>query len=160
MNEQQRLYWIQARSDWKVFMLLKGQPICHRLHYLQMSTEKLGKAFHWRNASAGKMGHASFVKFVRAMASQSRLAESLGYTNHQGFKEWIKDVSVLAYELERLAPQLAVDGPNPEYPWPRSHPVNSPLEHDFEAWQNIRTSHGRHLLTMLSKVIDHFEEWF
>ena len=39
MNEQQRLYLVQARSEWGIFQLLKRQAVCHRLHYLQMVTD-------------------------------------------------------------------------------------------------------------------------
>lgn len=45
MNEQQRLYLVQARSDRDILKLLSSQPICHQLHYLQMLTEKLAKAY-------------------------------------------------------------------------------------------------------------------
>ncbi len=39
-------YLEQARSDWKAYNILQVAPIsnCHALHYLQMTTEKLGKA--------------------------------------------------------------------------------------------------------------------
>ncbi|HET6246405.1 MAG TPA: hypothetical protein VFE47_01805 [Tepidisphaeraceae bacterium] len=35
----------------------------------------------------------------------------------------------LQMSTELLAPTLAVDGPNPEYPWPRSMPKIAPVEH-------------------------------
>jgi hypothetical protein len=37
----------QARSDWQVFEHLYDSdfPECHALHYLQMATEKLAKAY-------------------------------------------------------------------------------------------------------------------
>jgi hypothetical protein len=132
MNESQQLYLTQAQSDWKVFHLLRDQPVCHRLHYLQMCTEKLAKAYFWRGPGGQAIGHAAFVKFIRSIATRRRIAERLGFTNPTSFAEWIKDVSDLAYELERLAPALAGDGPNPEYSWPRSEPRHSPVTHDFQ----------------------------
>jgi hypothetical protein len=104
MNEKQRLHIVQARSDWKIYKLLKAESICHRLHYFQMCTEKLAKAFFWKNSGAGNLGHAAFVKFVRAMKTKSKVARKLGFDNTITFGEWIKDISNLAYELERLAP--------------------------------------------------------
>jgi len=74
MNERQRLYLVQARSDWAVYQLLKSQAICHRLHYFQMCTEKLAKAYFWKSPGAGKLGHAAFVKFVRAIATKQKVA--------------------------------------------------------------------------------------
>ena len=160
MNEPQRLYLVQARSDWQIYRLLKSQPVCHRLHYFQMCSEKLAKAFFWKNAGAGNLGHAAFVKFVRALATRRKVAAKLGFIDMASFGEWIKDVSDLAYELERLAPALAEEGPNPEYPWPRANPEHAPVEHDFEAWHRLQTPSGHHLSIMIGQVLDHFEEWF
>jgi len=40
-------YLEQARSDWGMYNRLQDSSgtTCHTLHYLQMTTEKLGKAF-------------------------------------------------------------------------------------------------------------------
>jgi hypothetical protein len=160
MNEKQRLYLVQARSDWQVYRLLKSQPNCHRLHYFQMCTEKLAKAYFWKSPGAGNLGHAAFVKFVRAMATRPKVASKLGFDNTVSFGEWIKDVSDLAYELERLAPALAGDGPNPEYPWPRHNPAHAPVEHDFQAWRHMQSANGRCLWLMIDKVLEDFDQWF
>jgi hypothetical protein len=160
MNEQQRLYLVQARSDRSILRLLGSQPACHQLHYLQMLTEKLAKAFFWRGPGAEALGHAAFVRFVRAIASNRRVAEGLGFTSMLSFREWIADVSDLAYELERLAPALAADGPNPEYPWPRAYPEHTPAEHDFVFWRHFRSRSGFTLLRMLDLILDNFESWF
>jgi hypothetical protein len=160
MNEKQRLHLVQARSDWKIYQLLKSQPICHRLHYFQMCTEKLAKAYFWKNPGAGNLGHAAFVKFVRAMATKPKVASKLGFDDTVSFREWIKDASDLAYELERLAPALAGDGPNPDYPWPRHNPEHAPVEHDFQAWRHMQSANGHSLWIMIDKVLESFDEWF
>ncbi len=38
---------VQARSDFEMlnFLRFHNAPFCHQLHFLQMATEKLGKAF-------------------------------------------------------------------------------------------------------------------
>ena len=131
MDEQQRLYLVQARSDWRVFNLLEDEPVCHRFHYLQMCTEKLGKAYFWRGPGAENLGHAVFVRFVRAISTDKKISQALGYGSVAAFREWIDFVSDLAYQLECLAPALAGDGPNPEYPWPRTSPEHAPVEEEF-----------------------------
>ena len=47
MNDAQELWWRQARSDHALFVRLRriGAEECHLLHYLQMATEKLSKAY-------------------------------------------------------------------------------------------------------------------
>ena len=52
MNAQQSLWYEKVRSDHKVLTLLRrnGADQCQHLHYLQMVTEKLGKAYFWRSA--------------------------------------------------------------------------------------------------------------
>ena len=70
MNACQRLWWEQTASDYEVFRLLREQGAvhCHLLHYLQMATEKLGKAYFWRTGRPPtKKSHASVVKFLQAI---------------------------------------------------------------------------------------------
>ena len=88
MNEQQRLYLVQARSDWQIFQLLDSRtdPLCHRLHYLQMVTEKVAKAYFWRDPSAANLGHAAFGRFLRAIATNRRVADELGFRSGAGFR--------------------------------------------------------------------------
>ena len=161
MNEKQRLYLVQARSDWKIYHLLKNQSICHQLHYFQMCTEKLAKAFFWSSTGAGKIGHSAFVKFVRIIAANRKVATSLGYSSVVSFGEWIKDVSDLVYELQQLAPALAGDErPNAEYPWPRYDPQFAPVEHQFIAWKRMQTANGHHLRVMIDQILDNFDKWF
>lgn len=163
MNEPQRLYLVQARSDWEVYKLLsqiKGLPICHELHYLQMCVEKLAKAYLWKNRGAAHLGHAALTKFIRAIAQNRDVAEGIGFSSRIAFGEWIKDISDLAYELERLAPALAGGGPNPEYPWPRENPRYAPVEHEFTVWESLRTRSGECLWRMLDQLLRNFEAWF
>ena len=160
MNERQRLYLVQARSDWSIFQLLKRQAVCQQLHYLQMVTEKLGKAFFWRGPGAENLGHAAFSRFVRAIATNRRVADLIGFPDITSFGEWCNDVSNLAYALERLAPALANDGPNPEYPWPRGEPRYAPVEHEFEMWEELNTRNGHCLWRLVQQTLAHFERLF
>ena len=51
MNNYQRCWWEQARSDYVALIAIRrqGAAPCHHLHYLQMVTEKLSKAYFWRS---------------------------------------------------------------------------------------------------------------
>ena len=64
MNEQQRLFFVQAAADYELFQSLRkvGKYRCHAFHYLQMATEKLSKAYFWKAGFPGK-GHAMFRRF-------------------------------------------------------------------------------------------------
>jgi hypothetical protein len=107
MNERQRLYLSQARSDREILRLLESQPVCHQLHYLQMLTEKLAKAYFWKDPGAAGLGHAAFVRFLRSVATNRRVAAAAGFPDLTRLKAWIAAVSDLANELERLAPARA-----------------------------------------------------
>jgi hypothetical protein len=53
----------------------------------------------------------------------------------------------LAEAVEDLAPTLAGDGPNPEYPWPQDAPRIAPAEHIFGIWKELQeTAAGRQFL--------------
>jgi len=73
MNGFQTLWWEQTRSDHSVLLLLRKKDYnpCHQLHYLQMVTEKLGKAYFWRTGQAPPKSHASFLRFVQALDDRS-----------------------------------------------------------------------------------------
>ena len=61
----------------------------------------------------------------------------------------------LASVIERLAPALAGDGPNAEYPWPRfpNNPIDAPVEFPFPLWAELtETAHGRQFLKLLADL--------
>lgn len=163
MNEFQRLWWEQAKSDYEVFALLvrEGVAPCHSLHYLQMATEKLAKAYFWRDNSPPPKSHAGFARFLRFVVSQGRdrdrIANLLNFSRFVDLRSWIRAVLPLANDLERLAPALANDGPNAEYPWPYSRPQSVPVEFEFQAWQELRdTWQGRRLQDVVKRAIREF----
>lgn len=168
MNSYQRLWWEQTRSDHAVLLLLRrqGASPCHQLHYLQMVTEKLGKAYFWRTGSPPRKSHASFVRFLQALddrrePDRTRIAEFLGFGRAQDLENWIPTITPLAYDLERLAPALAGDnGPNPEYPWPRVAPVDAPVFYQFGVWTQLTdTGRGRQLIKVIDSAVSRFPEY-
>ena len=164
MNSYQELWWQQARSDHAVLQLLRrrGLAPCHSLHYIQMVAEKLAKAYFWRSSSPPPRSHAGFVQFVRFLggARQSErtgIASAFGFSRFEDFQRWTRAVLPLAYELERLAPSLAQDGPNPEYPWPQNGPEYAPSQFEFELWiQLTSTGRGRQLMQVIEVAIENF----
>jgi hypothetical protein len=168
MNPIQRLWWEQTRADHSVLLLLRhaDAAVCQQLHYLQMVTEKLGKAYFWRSGRPPRKSHASFVRFLQALddrrdPDRSRIAELLGFKRAQDFENWIPTITPLAYDLERLAPALAGDnGPNPEYPWPRVAPQHAPVSYEFPIWNHlVGTGRGRQLLKVIDAAVVEFPKY-
>ncbi len=168
MNVCQRLWWEQAQADHSVLRMLRknGFDACHQLHYLQMVTEKLGKAYFWRTGHSPPMSHAAFVRFLQALDNRgepdrTRIANLLGFGRSRDFRNWIPTISPLAYDLERLAPALAgPNGPNAEYPWPWIQPTNTPVSYQFRAWRDLtQTSRGRVLLTVIDAAVTGFPQY-
>lgn len=167
MNDYQRVWWEQTRSDlWILNLLRKGSAApCHQLHYIQMLTEKLGKAYFWRTNKPPKKSHAFFVKFLQALLARSQtdveqIAGLLGFGRAKDFENWIPTIAPLAHDIERLAPDLAGDGPNPEYPWPREKPTEHPAGHDFPVWEQLTTTgRGRQLLKAIDAAVREFPKY-
>lgn len=168
MNRYQELWWTQVRADHRVLVLLRNtaQPAGHQLHYLQMVSEKLGKAYFWRTPQyPPPRSHASFVQFLRSFGSRSRsdralIAQCLGFGRGDDLDRWVPTVVPLAYRLEQLAPSLAgEDGPNPEYPWPHAAPEHCPATFAFPVWEELKTGRGRHLLRVLDAAVQTFPQY-
>lgn len=168
MNRYQQCWWEQAASDHGILILFRhqGVGICHQLHYLQMATEKLSKAYLWRNAKPIKKSHAGFGLFMRLLtqisqiSQQEKLAEIFSFGRFEDFQNWVRSALPLVYEVERLAPSLANEGPNPEYPWPSAKPAVSPIKYEFTVWQQLTESAtGRQLMSIISKAINRFPQY-
>jgi hypothetical protein len=167
MNPYQEVWWEQSRSDHTVLLLLRrhGADPCHQLHYLQMVTEKLAKAYFWRSGNPPPKQHAGFVQFMRSLggiqqSKRARLATILGFKNFKSLQTWIPSVSPLVYELERLAPAMAQNGPNPEYPWPHNAPTEYPARYQFDLWGRlINTGRGHQLMRAIHTLVDKFPSY-
>lgn len=168
MNRYQQVWWEQTRTDHIILQLLrrKGAAPCHQLHYLQMVTEKLGKAYFWRTGYPPRTTHASLVQFLQALDDRrgpdaDRIAALLGFGRSQDLQNWIPTITPLAYDLERLAPKLAgYNSPNPEYPWPHAAPLYAPVSFQFAVWADLtETSRGRQLLRVIDAAVLRFPEY-
>jgi hypothetical protein len=166
MREEQRLFLVQAKSAFKVYKLLSADNLlhhCHALHYLQMATELLGKANAWRNGPIKKKSHKALVKFLRSLSSNTKAQTQLGYEGQN--EHWVNTIrkfTPLAESLQQLAPHLAGDGPNPEYPWPAppGTPTATPVEYEFPIWSELTdTAHGRNMISLFDYLFAVAEEF-
>ena len=156
MTEYQRLFLVQARTDFAVLELLRVRselPACHALHYLQMATELLGKAHAWKHGPRANT-HRAFVAFLRSLTTNRKAQKQLGFENkNENWEHLIRKSVPLAKRIEDLAPALAFDAPNPEYPWPRQAPHTAPAEFRFEIWQELQeTAAGRQFLEIIRRL--------
>src|ERR1017187_10553540 len=110
MNEAQELWWRQACSDHALFVQLRGVGAseCHLLHYLQMATEKLSKAYLWRSGKPPPKSHTGFVRFLKALldrpaAELKWIAKALGFGRPEDLEKWVSSVQQLAYDLQNIA---------------------------------------------------------
>ncbi|MCH8963600.1 MAG: hypothetical protein IIB58_01460 [Planctomycetes bacterium] len=158
-------YLVQAKADYQVLELLLKEEIaaCHWLHYLQMCTEKLGKAVALAGGqpfSQIRFSHKSFVQFLRTVPRNHAIQKHLDVTS-KILRASVNGVLPVAHAIERLAPALAKDGPNPEYPWETSGgTVVAPTEHAFSVATDIRKPQGRKLLTLVQVAMDRFDQFF
>ena len=156
MTEFQRLFLVQARTDFAVFEVLHGRrglPACHALHYLQMATELLGKAHAWKHGRPANT-HRALVGFLRSLDTNRKAQKQLGFEGrNENWRHLIRKSVPLVERIEDLAPALTPDGPNPEYPWPRDAPQVAPVEHSFEIWQELqKTAAGRQFLSVVGRL--------
>lgn len=167
MNQAQTVWWQQAHSDLSIYILLRqqGVAICHVLHYLQMTTEKVAKAYYWREGNPPPKSHAGFVQFVRFLGQirqssrQEQVANLFGFQRFSDFQTSLRSIIHIAYDLERLAPDLALDGPNPEYPWPHDQPEQAPALYQFSIWGKLTQGQGRQFMRFLETAVKRFPEY-
>ena len=156
MNTRQQAFFRQALSDWDMYRGLAGahasmgdkalawlrrklrlrpsprdwqaKPVCHRLHYLQMATEKLAKAYF----TTLPKKHLGLMKLLAALATNARAVTPLGFASLADLDAWVTSVAAVGDAVERLAPALAGAGPNAEYPWPPKAEITAPVDHPFQ----------------------------
>lgn len=151
----------QAQADWKMHKKMRkaNEAACHVLHYLQMATEKLGKAYF---LSAGtdveevQNTHLVFTKFLRLAARNGKLQKLLGMSAAQ-LRAHVRQLLPLAHSIEKLAPALAEGSVNAEYPWQAPDgTVKTPIAYDFALSTTLQETNGRHLLELVNAIFESF----
>ena len=154
MKEEQRLFLVHAKSVFSVYRLLnadKSLHRCHALHYLQMATELLGKAYLWKHGPPANT-HRAFVSFLKSLAKNRKAQKQLGFEGrNENWEHLIRKSVPLAECIEDLAPALALDAPNPEYPWEQNGNVLVPVDYPFEHLPGRRCPQMRKVLSFLDK---------
>lgn len=156
----------QARVDWDTYQRIRQGtwPECHQLLLLQMASEKLSKALLVVGHSSLEtiaQSHAAFVKFMHIASNQRKIQKTLGMKKSQQRAQF-KTLLPLAYEIELLAPALAQNGPNAEYPWKNaSGNILAPADYPFPLIKRLRqTPQGVQLLKYMEIFLNRFEELF
>src|ERR1700683_2930283 len=110
MKTEQRLWWKQAQSDHAIFVQLRGLGAheCHLLHYLQMATEKLSKAYLWRSGKVPPKRHTGFVRFLKALMERptgdlAKFSKALGVKRPEDLENWVFSLKNLANSLQNIA---------------------------------------------------------
>ena len=153
----------QADADFKAWELYEKHPEavaaeCHKLLFLQMACEKLGKAY-----------------LIQAGGSHQALQKSHGYIKkplplimtqqiiHMGQKPEkmravLSDIRHLLGEIELLNPTMrGRDDQRPdncEYPWEIGDQIISPLTWSFQALRLCAVPSGRIFIKLLRGAID------
>lgn len=152
-------YLEQARSDWAAYRVVESSDLladCHALHYLQMATEKLAKAFLLASGDRlekVKSNHRAFTRFLQMVARNNGLQRELRLNGRQ-LAAHVRQLLPISQGVERLAPALAQDGPNAEYPWesPKGK-VNVPAMTTFKVAAQLKSPNGRILLKIVDIVL-------
>lgn len=131
----------QAASDNRIRHLLDDVtvPYSHRLHYLQMATEKLAKGWLATegNPAPPVPTHSGLVRLLQTLKGRPDVRRELGIRDASVFRAFVESLLDLADQIESLAPSAAGFGrPNPEYPWrePATGLVVVPAEFAFPAF--------------------------
>lgn len=161
-----RAFLLQARADWAVYELLSRAdelPRCHALHYLQMASEKIAKAYRVRDTAAEVKDltkhHTGFVKFMNQYLLSPRFKER--YEGKDASLQALRrDAVRLARAVERLAP--GVDGDttpeNAEYPWLAGERVVAPCEWPYSGLLLLREPSGRRFLKLLMEAFRDYDD--
>jgi hypothetical protein len=159
-------YLEQARSDWDTYRVITENvcATCQELHYLQMTAEKLSKAALLRSRTTSpddlRRTHRAFVNFLRFAARNPNLQRTLSMHGRQ-LRSYIQGILPIADRIERLAPALAQNGPNAEYPWEvPSGEVTAPASYTFPVTEELRRPEGRRLLKLTATILEGFEGFF
>lgn len=157
----------QGRSDWALYKHLTGLakpsfPQCHALHYLQMATEKIAKAYRLRD-TAGDVDelvkhHTGFVEFVNAFFRSPAIRQEYNGQD-AALRTLQKNAVLLAQEIENLAPAIDRQArpENAEYPWQRDDAVVAPCQFTFPNLGMLHQTGGRAVMNLVERAFREFE---
>ncbi|WP_437486318.1 hypothetical protein WME75_03260 [Sorangium sp. So ce1014] len=157
----------QGRSDWDVYKHLSALtkpsfPQCHTLHYLQMATEKIAKAYRIRDTAADVdelvRHHTGFVEFINQFFRCEMIRDE--YRGQDAALQTLqRNATALAREIEKLAPATdrLASPENAEYPWERDETILIPCTFDFPNLTMLRRPGGRSVMNLVERAFNDFE---
>lgn len=151
-------YFAQAQDDYAVFCDFKRRTdirMCQKLHYLQMATEKLAKAF--LSPPAGgcpPMIHTALVRFLQISKGRPEIRRRMGYgSDHRAYCSYIDSLIGIAMQIEALAPTSGKQQPNPEYPWVNQDgAVMTPATYSFSEFRRQDLAKFQNLTNDLFRI--------
>jgi hypothetical protein len=153
-------YFQQAQHDYGVFRELRRRTdvaMCHKLHYLQMATEKLAKAFlSPRSGRPPPRVHVALCNFLKMSKGRPEIRRLLGYENdYHAYCSYIDSLLSVAERIEKLAPVGGQERVNPEYPW-LDHDGNvvCPASYSFCEFGRQEITSFQHLTDSLFRVFE------
>lgn len=155
----------QARSDFSAYELLqeRGAEMCHAMHYLQMATEKLSRAagMRIREPWSETNSHAALVKALQLLKAQPRAVEVFANGSYDTMRATVNQALPAAYAIQSLAPQIAGDSANPEYPWEnKADPGHWIPPCDYSFISVTQMPYFAQLVRLMQSMLDHFDEVF
>lgn len=129
-------FYRQAKGDWEIYEALgRGRyHACFRLHFLQMASEKLAKAYRFRDPEVKEKAlltkHVGLETWICVYFSVRWVDKFRSDQQRDSVKA---DIRRTAREVERLAPAVDKENTpsNVEYPWDGSGRVVAPVDHSF-----------------------------
>ena len=136
-------------------------PQCHALHYLQMATEKLAKAYRFRDTSTAVeallTSHVGFQRFLNSFLLSPQMREEY-QGRHAHLDRIRRDCEPISRAIEQLAP--AVDRKNTpvnaEYPWCTTDQVTAPVDYGFPELCFARSAKGRMFLNLITRAMSDY----
>lgn len=148
----------QAQSDYDMFRRLNDPdvPFCHRLHYLQMATEKLAKGYFCNGSSdPPPKTHFVLVRLLKTIKGRPEIWEKLGYgRQYLAFSSYIDSLLDVAGKIEQLAPVGGnFDKLNPEYPWLENGQVQCPVQYTYSEFRQTDLIRFKHFIEAIFRVV-------
>ena len=138
-------------------------PDCHRLHYLQMATEKAAKAVvHALGGYLPSQGYShAFVRSLVQALKQGAIGSALGWSGFRQYKAMLESVRPLLHAVDQLRPTEDLYHPNAEYPWleraaGRADTWRVPAEHSFDV--DPRSRQYTNLIVFIRRLLDRLDE--
>lgn len=158
-------YYAQALSDWSIFLEFQRRsdiPRAQALHYLQMATEKLAKAYRFRDTAtdvdALLTSHVGFAPFMNAFLLSDPFRREYAGRAAQ-FAVLRRDCGRLARSVEQLAPAVDRVGypGNAEYPWADGERAIVPATWGFPDLALLYGPRGRAFLKVIERAVQEFD---